>query len=90
MQWTDTTVVSFLAFNIGPKFLRRLLSISVNKIGDVVIKSFMTLISTFFLNLVVPQPVFRETGVIGMRVSPGIVFPAHISLGMRVSPHIYH
>ena len=29
-------------------------------------------------------------GVIGMRVSPGIVFPAHISLGMRVSPHIYH
>ena len=27
-------------------------------------------------------------GVIGMRVSPGIVFPAHISLGMRVSPHI--
>ena len=23
-------------------------------------------------------------GVIGMRVSPGIVFPAHISLGMRV------
>ena len=32
----------------------------------------------------------RNTGVIGMRVSPGIVFPAHISLGMRVSPHIYH
>ena len=24
-------------------------------------------------------------GVIGMRVSPGIVFPAQISLGMRVS-----
>ena len=23
-------------------------------------------------------------------VSPGIVFPAHISLGMCVSPHIYH
>ena len=31
-----------------------------------------------------------DAGVIGMRVSPGIVFPAHISLGMRVSPHIYH
>ena len=23
-------------------------------------------------------------------VSPGIVFPAHISLGLHVSPHIYH
>ena len=23
-------------------------------------------------------------------VSPGNVFPAHISLGMRVSPHTYH
>ena len=32
----------------------------------------------------------QYAGVIGMRVSPGIVFPAHISLGMRVSPHIYH
>ena len=31
-----------------------------------------------------------RNGVIGMRVSPGIVFPAHISLGMRVSPLIYH
>ena len=31
-----------------------------------------------------------EAGVIGMRVSPYIVFPAHISLGMRVSPHTYH
>ena len=40
--------------------------------------------------------IFSETGVIGIRVSPGIVFPrthiprdacfpAHISLGMRVS-----
>ena len=34
-------------------------------------------------------------GVIGMRVSPGCVFPRdacfppHTSLGMRVSPHIY-
>ena len=32
----------------------------------------------------------RSTGVTGMRVSPGIVFSAHISLGMRVSPHMYH
>ena len=29
-------------------------------------------------------------GVTGTRVSPRIVFPAHISLDMRVSPHIYH
>ena len=29
------------------------------------------------------------TGVTGMRVSPA-VFPAHISLGMRVSPHIIY
>ena len=28
--------------------------------------------------------------VIVMRVSPSFVFPEHISLGMRVSPHIYH
>ena len=32
----------------------------------------------------------ERAGVIGMRVSPGIVFPAHISLGIRVSLHIYH
>ena len=29
-----------------------------------------------------------NTSVIVMCVSPGIVFPAHISLGMRVSLHI--
>ena len=29
-------------------------------------------------------------GVTVISVSPGIVFPVHISLGMRVSPHIYH
>ena len=30
-------------------------------------------------------------GVARMRgVYPGIVYPAHVSLGMRVSPHIYH
>ena len=32
----------------------------------------------------------EETGVTAICVFPGIVFPAHISLGMRVSPHIYH
>ena len=31
---------------------------------------------------------YVRAGVIGMRVSPG--FPAQISLGMRVSPHMYH
>ena len=30
------------------------------------------------------------TGVTGICVSQGCVFPAHISLGMRVSPHTYH
>ena len=30
------------------------------------------------------------SGVTVICVSPGIVFPAHISLGMRVSPHTYH
>ena len=29
-------------------------------------------------------------GVTGICVSQGCVFPAHISLGMRVSPHTYH
>ena len=52
-----------------------------------------------FINLVEIGAIFFElqeaeigylTGVIGMHVSPGIVFPAHISLGMRVSLHIYH
>ena len=28
------------------------------------------------------------TSVIGMHVSPIIMFPAHTSLGMRVSPHL--
>ena len=28
------------------------------------------------------------TGVIGMHVSPGIVFPTQISLGMHMPPHI--
>ena len=28
--------------------------------------------------------------VTGICVSQGCVFPAHISLGMRVSPHTYH
>ena len=28
--------------------------------------------------------------VIGMRVSPGKMFPTHVSLGMRVSPYTYH
>ena len=32
---------------------------------------------------------FGIAGVAGMRVSPGIVCPEHVSLGMRVSPHIY-
>ena len=26
---------------------------------------------------------------VGMRVSPGKMFPAHVSPGMRVSPHTY-
>ena len=30
------------------------------------------------------------TGVTGICVSQGCVFPAHISLGMRISPHTYH
>ena len=30
------------------------------------------------------------SGVTGICVSQGCVFPAHISLGMRVSPHTYH
>ena len=30
-----------------------------------------------------------HTGVTVICVSPGIVFPAHISLGMRVFPHMY-
>ena len=34
--------------------------------------------------------IWETPGVAGMRVSPGIVCPAHLSLGMRVSPHIYH
>ena len=29
-------------------------------------------------------------GVTGICVSQGCVFPTHISLGMRVSPHTYH
>ena len=29
-------------------------------------------------------------GVTVIYVSPGNVFPAHISLGIRVSPHTYH
>ena len=29
-------------------------------------------------------------GVTGICVSQGCVFPAHISLGMHVSPHTYH
>ena len=31
-----------------------------------------------------------DTGDMGMRVSPGKMFPAHASLGIRVSPHTYH
>ena len=31
-----------------------------------------------------------RSGVIGMRVSPGKMFPAQVSLGMRVSPQIYY
>ena len=30
------------------------------------------------------------SGVIGMHVSLGKMFPAHVSLGMRVSPYTYH
>ena len=33
---------------------------------------------------------FIISGVTGICVSQGCVFPAHISLGMRVSPHTYH
>ena len=29
-------------------------------------------------------------GVTMMRVSPSVMFPAHASLEMRVSPHTYH
>ena len=35
-------------------------------------------------------PSHSGTGVAGMCVSLGIVCPAHVSLGMHVSPHIYH
>ena len=31
-----------------------------------------------------------QAAVTVIYVSPGNVFPAHISLGMRVSPHTYH
>ena len=31
-----------------------------------------------------------RAAVTGICVSQGCVFPAHISLGMRVSPHTYH
>ena len=31
-----------------------------------------------------------QSGVTGICVSQGCVFPAHISLGTRVSPHTYH
>ena len=31
-----------------------------------------------------------RAGVTVIYVSPGNVFPAHISLGIRVSPHTYH
>ena len=34
--------------------------------------------------------VIGETDVTGICVSQGCVFPAHISLWMRVSPHTYH
>ena len=40
----------------------------------------------------VPEIIHTElmTGVTVIYVSPGNVFPAHISLGIRVSPHTYH
>ena len=36
------------------------------------------------------DPVYNLSGVTVIYVSPGNVFPAHISLGICVSPHTYH
>ena len=44
----------------------------------------------FMYNMTNRHVTVTITHVTVICVSPGIVFPAHISLGMRVSPHIYH
>ena len=47
-----------------------------------------SIIDIMYTSLAVRSQTLFFTGVIGMRVSPGIVFPGHISLGMHVSLHI--
>ena len=42
------------------------------------------------LSISLDPPLRHTAGVTVIYVSPGNVFPAHISLGIRVSPHTYH
>ena len=59
-----------------PKILKLCLRVSYNS-GIILSKMF-----TYYSQ--------NYAGVTVIYVSPGNVFPAHISLGMRVSPHTYH
>jgi len=52
----------------------------------------LQLVISYFSGLSIdfhPKEVIEFTAVLVIYVSPGNVFPAHLSLGMSISPHTY-